>query len=78
MHYEKDPNEIGALWAKTSGKGVEFLSGTIDGVDVVCFKAKPTTSGKGPTWRVLKSQPREETRAPERATREPGEDDDGF
>jgi hypothetical protein len=59
MAYEKDPNELGALWLKTGTKG-EYLSGTIDGIGaVVCFKAKPTE--KGPTWRVLKSQPREDS-----------------
>jgi uncharacterized protein (DUF736 family) len=58
MGFEKDPNELGALWAKTSRNGAEFLSGTINGVDVVCFKVK-TQTAKGPTWRVLKSQPRD-------------------
>jgi uncharacterized protein (DUF736 family) len=62
MPFEKDENEIGALWAKTSAKGNEFMSGTINGVDVVCFKAKPSPSGKGPAWRVLKSQPRDGAR----------------
>jgi len=68
MPYEKDPNECGALWEKTSAKGVQFLSGVINGVDVVCFKAKPVE--RGPTWRVLKSQPRDTapTRPPQRAT----------
>ncbi len=78
MPFEKDENEIGALWAKTSAKGNEFMSGTINGVDVVCFKAKPSPSGKGPAWRVLKSQPREAGRFDSRRedTRTPPPDDD--
>jgi uncharacterized protein (DUF736 family) len=60
MAYEKDPAELGALWAKTSAKGVEFLSGTINGVEVVCFKnTKGEGNPKAPAWRVLKSQPRD-------------------
>ena len=59
MPFEKDENEIGALWAKTSAKGNEFMSGTIDGMDVVCFRNTKKTSEKQPDWRVLKSKPRE-------------------
>lgn len=61
MAREQDPNEIGALWSKTGGKG-EYLTGTIAGQRVVCFK---NTSGseKAPTWRVLKSVPRAQTPA---------------
>lgn len=57
---ESDDREIGALWAKTSRNGAEFLSGTINGVDVVCFRnAKAADNPKAPAWRVLKSQPRD-------------------
>lgn len=56
--YEKSPDEIGALWAKTSAKG-EYLSGEINGVRVVCFRAQKK-SEKSPDWRVLKAQPRAE------------------
>ena len=57
MAFEKDPNEIGALWIKTNARG-EFLSGKIDGIgDVVCFPvSKP--GPKSPAWRILKSQPK--------------------
>jgi hypothetical protein len=58
MPYEKDENEIGSLWAKTSAKGHEFLSGEINGVKVVAFKIRDG-GGQRPTWRVLKSTPRE-------------------
>jgi uncharacterized protein (DUF736 family) len=79
MPFEKDENELGALWAKTSGKGVEYLSGTIEGVgDVVCFAAKPTASGKGPTWRVLKSQPKGERESKPSRRYEGKEDESGW
>jgi hypothetical protein len=58
MPFEKDPNEVGALWIKTSARG-EFLSGKIEGIgDVVCFPVK-NPGPKSPAWRVLKSQPRD-------------------
>ena len=58
MPFERDPNELGALWLKTSRNGHEFLTGTINGVEVVCFK-NTTKTGKQPDYRVMKSQPRE-------------------
>jgi hypothetical protein len=54
MPFEKNPDEIGALWAKNGAKG-PYLTGEINGVKVVCFAAKPTE--KGPAWRVMKSKP---------------------
>lgn len=59
MAFERDPNELGALWIKTSRNGHEFLSGTINGVEVVCFRNANKT-GKQPDYRVMKSQPREQ------------------
>jgi hypothetical protein len=58
MAFEKDPDELGALWLKSGAKG-DYMTGEINGVKVVCF---PVTKGgdKSPTWRVLKSKPREE------------------
>lgn len=56
MPSERDPNEIGALWIRTGAKG-EFLSGKINGVDVICFRSK-SSNPKAPQWRVMKSQPR--------------------
>ena len=53
----KDPNEIGALWLKSGSKG-EYMTGTINGVAVVCFRNK-SDNEKAPQWRVLKSQPRD-------------------
>jgi uncharacterized protein (DUF736 family) len=65
MAYEKDPNEIGALWAKTSARG-PYMTGMINGEAVVLFKNEKKRSDKAPDWRVLKSQPREskEEKAP--------------
>jgi len=59
MAYEKDPNEIGALWAKAGKKG-EYMTGEIGGQKVVCFRGKGGTGDKLPAWRVLKSKPLEE------------------
>ncbi len=56
MAYEKNPDEIGALWLKSGAKG-DYMTGEINGVKVVCFPAKP--SEKGPAWRVLKSKPKD-------------------
>ena len=52
----KDPNELGALWIKSGNRG-EYMTGTINGVAVVCFKNDRKT-GNQPDWRVLKSQPK--------------------
>lgn len=88
MAYSKDPNELGALWARVSANGVRFMSGTINGVEVVCFENR-NKQGKQPDWRVMKSQPKdgqsERTRqldtheAPQREMRVDDPDDDiGF
>ena len=57
MAFEKDPNEIGALWLRSGQKG-DYMTGEINGVKVVCFAVK-SQSEKAPTWRVLKSVPRD-------------------
>jgi len=57
---QRDPNEIGALWLKTSKNGKEFLSGKIDGRPVVVFKVEGKKSDKSPDYRVFLSQPREQ------------------
>lgn len=60
MAFEKDPNEIGVLWAKTGQKG-PYMTGTIEGIGPVVLFAIANKSGnpKAPTWCVLKSTPRE-------------------
>lgn len=57
-------DSIGALWVKTSSKG-EYLTGTVNGVRVVCFKNTKKTSDKQPEWRVLRGQTRSEREARE-------------
>jgi len=61
MAFEKNPDELGALWVKSNARG-EFMTGKIEGVgDVVVF---PVTKGgpNSPRWRVLKSKPREDAK----------------
>jgi len=58
MAYEKDPDEIGALWVKSSAKG-EYMTGEVNGVKVVCFRTK-SSHERAPQWRVMKSKPRED------------------
>lgn len=53
-----DDETIGALWVKQGKKG-EYMSGTINGEPVVCFRKK-SDNPKAPTWRVLKPKPRED------------------
>ena len=55
---EKNPDELGALWTRTGGRG-EYMTGTINGVKVVCFANDKRGNEKAPDWRVLKSKPRE-------------------
>lgn len=57
----QDPDELGALWLKTSSRG-DYMTGTIAGQAVVCFKNDRKTTDKHPTWRVLKSKPKGEAR----------------
>lgn len=58
MAYEKNPDELGALWLKQGSRGA-YMTGTIDGVNVFCT---PTSSEnpKAPAWRVMKAKPRED------------------
>ena len=79
MAFEKDPNELGCLWAKESPRG-EYMTGEIAGQPVVCFRVK-SDHPKAPTWRVLKSQPRDgqpRRPAPRDEVPPPTEDDFNF
>jgi len=58
MAYEKKEDDMGALWIKSSARG-DFMTGTIGGVAVVCFRNNGKT-GNQPDWRVLKSKPKPE------------------
>jgi len=53
-------HEIGALWLKTSQKGTKFMTGKINGQDVVVFKNQFKEQDKHPDYRVYKSQPRDQ------------------
>ena len=55
--YKKNPDELGALWLKTGGKG-DYMTGTINGVNVFCTPTK-SENPKAPTWRVMKSKPKD-------------------
>lgn len=56
---ERREDEVGALWIKEGQRG-DYMTGTINGQPVVCFKNDRKT-GKQPDWRVLKAKPRTET-----------------
>ena len=57
MAYERNPDELGALWLKEGAKG-PYMTGTINGVNVFCTPTK-SENAKAPTWRVMKSKPKE-------------------
>ena len=73
MAYEKDPNELGALWMKSGAKG-EYMTGSItvngETIKIVCFAGRKS-SDKSPDWRVLKSVPRESAPPPRATDSEP-------
>jgi hypothetical protein len=50
MAYEKNPDELGALWLKTGAKG-EYMTGEISGVKVFCTPTK-SDNPKAPAWRI--------------------------
>lgn len=62
MAFERDPNEVGALWVKSSAKG-DYMTGTINGQPVVVFRTQKTAGSKGPDWRVMKPKPKPEADA---------------
>jgi uncharacterized protein (DUF736 family) len=53
----KDSNELGALWIKQSERG-EYMTGTINGENVVVFRNGKKANERAPDWRVLKSRPK--------------------
>lgn len=63
-----DNKDIGALWAKTSKKGLEFMSGTIElpdnsRMEIVLFKNNRKSKPNHPDWNIFKSAPRPEAGA---------------
>ena len=58
MAFEKNPDEIGALWKRTSKKdGKVFLGGKINGESVIIFPITEKKNPNQPDFRVLKSRP---------------------
>jgi uncharacterized protein (DUF736 family) len=54
MSYEKDENEIGALWEK-QGRNGTYFTGKIGEQPVVVFRNGNKKDGsKAPDWRVMK------------------------
>lgn len=57
----RNPDEIGALWLKEKN-GKKYLTGKIDGIgQIVVFKNDRKNSEKQPDYRILRSQPREQS-----------------
>jgi hypothetical protein len=75
MAFEKNPDDLGALWFKSGPKG-DYMTGEINGVKVVCFPNTKKTKETQPDWRVLKSKPRDGERAAPREDMPPPTDDD--
>ena len=57
MPFEKNPDEIGCLWTKSSAKG-DYMTGQVNGEPIVVF-AVHSKSPKAPQWRILKAKPRD-------------------
>jgi len=62
MAYEKNPDELGAVWRK---EGKDFMTGTLEingvKIPIIMFPSiKKDPSNRKPDWRILKSKPREE------------------
>jgi uncharacterized protein (DUF736 family) len=62
MPFEKDPNELGVLWKKTSARG-EYFTGSIEingeKTALVVFANGNKKSDKAPDYRILRSVKRE-------------------
>lgn len=65
--YQKNPDEMGCLWEKSSARGETFMTGIVEvgseKIPVVLFRTKEKKSEKSPDWRILKSKPKEDTGA---------------
>jgi uncharacterized protein (DUF736 family) len=66
-----DNKSIGALWKRTSKKGVQYFSGTLQmgnkPIQIVVFENGNKKEAKHPDYKILVSTPRE---APEEETQE--------
>ena len=76
MPFEKNPDEIGALWLHDGPKG-EYMTGeiTLGGATtkIVCFRSK-SVSPKATAWNILKSKPKADMAAPPAGTYNANED----
>lgn len=81
MPFEKDPNELGVLWSKTSPRG-EYFTGSIEingeKHQIVVFKNGNKKSDKAPDWRILRSKPRTDAPLSASADISPFEPDPPF
>jgi len=63
MTYEKNPDEIGALWAKKTKNGKPMFSGMIEvqgeKINIVCFLNSYKREDKHPDYKILISRPRD-------------------
>jgi hypothetical protein len=60
MPFERDPDDLGALWEKSSAKGT-YMTGKIGDQAVVIFKNDRKAAGsKAPDWRVMRPRKRGE------------------
>jgi uncharacterized protein (DUF736 family) len=79
VSYEKDENELGALWEKQGAKGTYF-TGKIGDQPVVIFKNGNKKEGSNaPDWRVMKPVKRDrdqDQRVPVSHPSEPVNDSD--
>tara|TARA_R110000751_G_scaffold177898_1_gene284148 strand:+ start:1130 stop:1387 length:258 start_codon:yes stop_codon:yes gene_type:complete len=60
MAFEQHPDELGALWSRSyvrDGVTLTRLTGTIDGVEVVCWPVDRQHDNQ-PSFRVKRSRPR--------------------
>lgn len=64
MNDKKPEKDIGALWAKTSTKGGQYLSGTIEvngqKISIVCFSNSHKKEAKHPDYKIYVSTPQEQ------------------
>lgn len=60
MPYGKDPSELGCFWNKFDSRGRPFMTGVVNGVNVVVFQ-NTKKHDRQPDWRVMKSKPRTAT-----------------
>ena len=52
-----ESDKIGALWKQTSKKGMEYLSGEVNGERVVAFAVQKKFRKNSPDYQVFKSLP---------------------